>query len=64
MSKYCESFRLDLKDIEIIETALRSEIARHGPDASKIKEIHGVLAKIFGQKQFYSQVNQTGVPAG
>ncbi len=74
MPKYRANFALNPHDIEIIERAIRSEIsshatldvAHHGNETStqRVRELNRVLAKIFHQKVFYSQVNRTGVPGG
>ncbi|MBI2802394.1 MAG: hypothetical protein HYX63_19290 [Gammaproteobacteria bacterium] len=75
MTKYRKQFALHLRDIDLIETALRSELSRcakktltHGPstpaNTERAKEINQLLAKIYHQKVFYSQVNVTGIPGG
>lgn len=75
MAKYREHFTLDPNDIDRIERAIRVEIAQHAEgvhtedaDAHRrhreIRELNQLLAKIFHQKVFYSQVNRTGVPGG
>jgi len=74
MAGYRESFQLTPRDIELIETALRSEQSRHArtildaaPPAefsTAAREINHLLAKIFHQKVFYSQVKRTGFPGG
>jgi len=74
MAKYRETFSLQPRDIEIIENALRSELTRHTGRAlsetfdpthqEAAAEINQVLAKIYHQKMFYSQVRRTGVPGG
>lgn len=74
MAQYREHFRFTPRDIEIIETALRSEQSRHAsgtfnePPAAALSDLAGeinqLLAKIFHQKVFYSQVKRTGVPGG
>lgn len=74
MAKYRKTFSLQPRDIEIIENALRSELSRHAgrslSDAfdpshqEAATEINQVLAKIYHQKVFYSQVRKTGVPGG
>lgn len=70
MRKYSDTFRLDPKDIELIEAAIRREIEReshkNGGLASNahIRELHKLLGKLFSQKRFFSQVHHTGVPAG
>lgn len=71
MSNYRDNFELNMKDIEIIENALRSEIrnqtkhvegGRHHDQ--KIKALNEVLGKIHNQKIWYGQVHRTGVPLG
>lgn len=75
MAKYREHFTLNPNDIDRIERAIRVEISLHAqrataddPDAEgshgEIRALNHLLAKIFHQKVFYSQVNQTGVPGG
>lgn len=75
MPRYRERFALDLHDIDRIERAIRSEISRHArrvhedtPEAvrshGEIRKLNELLAKIYHQKVFFSQVNHTGVPGG
>jgi len=74
MAKFRESFHFQVRDIEIIETALRGELTRLSAatltDASDpsaraaAREVNTLLAKIYHQKIFYSQVRLTGVPGG
>ncbi len=75
MTKYRKQFALHLRDIDLIETALRGELSRcakktltddSAPPANteRAKEINQLLAKIYHQKVFYSQVNATGIPGG
>jgi hypothetical protein len=75
MPKYREHFTLDPHDIDRIERAIRVEIAQHAelvhpedPSAlrsnDEIRALNQLLAKIFHQKVFFSQVNRTGVPGG
>ncbi len=74
MAKYREMFSLQLRDIEIIENALRSELSRYAnhalADESKMggdsaaTEINQLLAKIYHQKVFYSQVQKKSFPGG
>ncbi|MGD9600187.1 MAG: hypothetical protein AB7O21_11235 [Gammaproteobacteria bacterium] len=74
MAKYRKTFSLQPRDIEIIENALRSELTRHAGHAlsetfdpthqETAAEINQVLAKIYHQKMFFSQVRRTGVPGG
>ena len=72
MAKYKEHFRLSLNDLDVIEQAIRFEMSIHarvGPQhvdfeiaRRKTRELNEVLGKLFNQKVFYSQVNETGVP--
>lgn len=75
MAKYRDNFNLDLRDIELIESAIRAQISQHArldlvdpteraSCMAQVRELNLVLAKIFHQKMFYSQVNPTGVPGG
>jgi hypothetical protein len=74
MENYRETFSLKPRDIELIERALRNELSRHakhalsGGDVPTIppetREINALLAKIYHQKIFFSQVRRTGVPGG
>lgn len=72
MAKYREYFRLSPIDLDIIERAIRAEIAIHArvtpqhmdfnKARRKTRDLNEVLGKLFNQKVFYSQVNDTGVP--
>ncbi|MDA0823006.1 MAG: hypothetical protein O3C28_11360 [Proteobacteria bacterium] len=72
MAKYHEHFRLSPSDLELIEQAVRTEIAIHTRvqrDArefdearKKARALNDVLGKLHNQKIFYAQVNDTGVP--
>ena len=74
MANYRETFRLELRDIELIENALRGELSRvvmpalesvaREREHLQVKEINQLLAKIYHQKVFYSQMRKTGVPGG
>lgn len=74
MARYQENFRLNTRDIDLIEQALRREIARcarhHGDPASgtelrgEVQALNALLGKIHNQKVFFAQVNAVGVPAG
>ena len=74
MANYRETFRLERRDIELIENALRGELSRITMSAlesvarerehPQVKEINQLLAKIYHQKVFYSQMRKTGVPGG
>lgn len=77
MTAYNNSFKLTVKDVELIEAALRNEIGaltrrvHLHPDSTstgdpdredRIKQLHQVLGKIHTQKVWYGQAHQTGVP--
>jgi hypothetical protein len=75
MSKYNDSFTLDMHDIELIEQALRvmwSEDEKKIPTGQsspektpeRIRNIHNLLGKISSQKIYYSEVNETSCPIG
>jgi hypothetical protein len=76
MPKYNDTFKLNLKDIELIEQALHRQIhtlanARLEADREdateadiKIREYHQVLGKLHNQKIWYGQTHETGVPLG
>jgi hypothetical protein len=76
MPKYNDTFKLNLKDIELIEQALHRQIhslAKASLDTGKentteaddkIREYHQVLGKLHNQKIWYGQTHETGVPLG
>ncbi len=76
MTKYQDSFKLDVEDIEIIEQALRQKISREirgdgnigsvtlQPSSNAVRKIQCVLGKIHNQKRFYSTVNPGSCPLG
>ena len=77
MAGYKENFDLDETDIIIIEDAIRNEIrllTEKGKELidpetdakfeETIKRLNLLLGKLYNQKIWYSQVNQTGVPLG
>ena len=75
MAKYRKEFALHMRDIDLIETALRGELSRCATktlmndsaapaNSERVKEINLLLAKIYHQKVFYSQVHSTGIPGG
>lgn len=76
MPKYNDTFKLNLKDIALIEHALHEQIhalthanlnAGDGNTAendAKIREYHEVLGKLHNQKIWYGQTHQTGIPLG
>jgi len=74
MVKYRESFRFQIRDIELIENALRNELSRiatlsdwrerEHQETLRARELNQLLAKIYHQKVIYSQVRATGIPSG
>ena len=75
MSKYNDSFTLDMHDIELIEQALRVMWSEEEKKIStgqsfpektpeRIRNIHNLLGKISSQKIYYSEVNETSCPIG
>ncbi|MEM7540082.1 MAG: hypothetical protein AAF384_00710 [Pseudomonadota bacterium] len=70
MAKFRRSFELLPSDIEMIEQALRREIAANNTLAGaqeqpqRIRDLNGLLGKLHNQKVFYAQVHDTGTPAG
>jgi len=76
MPRYNDTFKLNVRDIELIEHALHEQIhelahANLTPGAGgatqndeKIREYQQVLGKLHNQKIWYGQVHQTGVPLG
>jgi hypothetical protein len=77
MASYNDTFKLSIKDIELIEEALRNEISLlsdrirtnfgtgDGDVRScndTIRELHQVLGRLHNQKIWYGQVRETGVP--
>ena len=70
MPKYTEHFHLEPAEIDLIEKAIRREIASclrsaQAFDAKpRVQELNALLAKLFHQKKFYAHVNSTGIPAG
>ena len=78
MSTYNEMFKLTLKDVDLIERALRQQIGHlsrleasphhKAPEAAdnhkKIIELMHVLGNLHNQKIWYGQKHHTGVPLG
>lgn len=79
MSKHQKSFQLSIRQIDLVEEALRERIGilahvvlasgNAGSDESRandslIRELSDLLGSLHNQKIFYSQVNRTGVPGG
>ena len=76
MPKYNDTFKLNLKDIDLIEHALHELIhaLAHANLTSgtggtqendqKIREYREVLGKLHNQKIWYGQTHPTGVPLG
>lgn len=49
---YNENFRLDLDDLELIETSLSKMMSRC-ENESRVREIHELLGKLHNQKKWY-----------
>jgi len=76
MPRYKEEFKLNVRDIELIEQALRAQLSNlaglnllentknHEGNDRLIAEINSLLGKLSNQKIYYGQVNRTGVPLG
>lgn len=76
MPKYNDTFKLNLRDIELIEHALHDQInllahanlvgggAATVENEQKIRQYHEVLGKLHNQKIWYGQMHHTGVPLG
>ncbi|MBU0601612.1 MAG: hypothetical protein KKD25_04305 [Gammaproteobacteria bacterium] len=79
MAKHQTTFELSVRDIELIEDALRERVGilAHvviaSGDAQSIEsrtndaliaELNALLGSLHNQKIFYSQVNRTGAPVG
>ncbi|HLF96733.1 MAG TPA: hypothetical protein VI457_06285 [Methylococcaceae bacterium] len=76
MPKYNDTFKLNLKDIELIESALHEQVRKlaranlgsggggSAENDKRIRECHAVLGKLHNQKIWYSQAHPTGVPLG
>lgn len=76
MSTYNKQFQLTLKDVDLIERAVRhqiSNLARSEAAAqteesiashNKIIELMDVLGTLHNQKIWYGQIHRTGVPLG
>jgi len=74
MARYNESFKLNTKDIALIEDALRVQIAELAHENftfiagnaqandRKIHVLQDLLGKLHNQKIWYGQVHRTGVP--
>ena len=76
MSTYNKQFELSIKDIDLIEQAMRYQISNlarteaslQSPESTanhnKIIEIMTVLGTLHNQKIWYGQIHHTGVPLG
>lgn len=77
MANYNSEFTLNIKDIELIEDAIRQKMAhmtrthasrtQQRPDPAGLADIRAcneVLGKLSNQKRWYSQANLRGVPSG
>ena len=76
MTTYNKQFQLSIKDINLIENAVRFQISQlAGTEASsqcpeskenhhKIMELMDLLGTLHNQKIWYGQTHHTGVPLG
>jgi len=73
MPNYQDKFTLDVSDIDLIEQALRSEIAQELDTVSespqyastpKERKIGALLGKIHNQKIYYAVASDSNVPLG
>lgn len=76
MAKYNETFKLNLRDIELIEQAVRKQISvlasinlgaaaeNDAENDGKIREYQELLGKLHNQKIWYGQIHRSGVPLG
>ena len=72
MVKPNENFKLSIRDVEIIEHALRAKAGRRGMAIAQgetspqlreeMKQIQAVLGKIHNQKNFYSSFKNKKTP--
>lgn len=76
MSSYNKTFELSIKEVDLIECSIRSQISHlshlvdndtHGvqiDNHNQIIELMHVLGTLHNQKIWYGQVHHTGVPLG
>ncbi len=79
MGKHQKTFQLSIREIDLIEEAVRERIgilahvvltigdvqsAESRTNDELIRELSDLLGSLHNQKIFYSQVNRTGVPGG
>ncbi len=76
MASYNEHFKLSVKEIDLIESAIRNQISSlaltetffQSPDSisnhCKIIELMEVLGALHNQKIWYGQTRHTGIPLG
>ena len=76
MGKYNSEFKLNIRDIEVIEDAIRQKMAQVnrtqvtqpnaiGPaEVADIRACNELLGKLSNQKRWYSQAMLRGVPSG
>jgi hypothetical protein len=76
MSSYNKTFELSIKEVDLIECSIRSQISHlshlvandaHGvqiDNHKQIIELMHVLGTLHNQKIWYGQVHHTGVPLG
>ena len=76
MPKYQDTFKLDLNDINLIESALYEFMSQKLQDSyvrnrqslqsapPQVRNIQALLGKLHNQKVFYGQVNSVAAPMG
>ena len=76
MSSYNKMFKLSVKEVDLIECSIRSQISQLSRLAvfdthsealdnhKKIIELMHVMGTLHNQKIWYGQVHRTGVPLG
>ncbi|WP_416897098.1 MAG: hypothetical protein ACMVY4_16575 [Minwuia sp.] len=53
MPKYNTRFELNVDDVDLIETALRSMQSKAGDDSAETQKIRALLGRLHNQKIFY-----------
>ena len=67
MPRYREIFKLDPQDLDLIEQALREQVASAGREGSAgpcPRTVQDLLGRLHAQKIFYSQAREGGMPNG
>jgi hypothetical protein len=76
MSSYNQMFKINVKELDLIESSIRSQISQFARlncvgnkdeaigNHKKIVELMHVMGTLHNQKIWYGQVHHTGVPLG